>query len=93
MRRYTLPLLIITTILVLLNWFIYSMAALSFSTPPTWLVVTVTLGVVLMPGSMLITMTPFREKLRLVTLAGYVWMGVFTLAFFFAFVQLAFTLL
>ncbi len=93
MRRYALPLLIITTILVLLNWFIYSMAALSFTTPPIWLAVAVALGVVLMPVSMLITMTPFREKLRLVTLAGYVWMGVFTIAFFFAFMQLVFTLL
>lgn len=92
MSRIALPLFIITTILALLNWFIYSMAALSFTTPPDWLALTITFGVVLMPTSMILTMTPLREKLRYVTLIGYVWMGVFTIAFFFAFVQLLFSL-
>lgn len=92
MRRIALPLLIVTIILVLLNWFIYSMATLSFIVAPIWLAVLIIFGVILMPVSMLLTMTPLREKLRFVTLAGYIWMGVFTIAFFFACVQLVFSI-
>lgn len=92
MRRYAIPLIIITSVLILLNWFIYSMAAQSFSETPVWLAVLIGFGVILMPGSMMITMTSYRERLRHLTLVGYVWMGMFTIAFFFAFVQLAFSI-
>lgn len=93
MRRAALPFTIITTILVLLHWFIYSMAAQSFSEAPVWLAITLGVGVFLMPTSMMITMTSLREKLKYFTLIGYVWMGVFMIAFFFAIVQLIFSLL
>lgn len=93
MRRIVLPLIIITTLLILMNWFIYSMATQSFVGSSTWLAFIIGLGVALMPISMLLTMTRFRKKLRFVTLSGYIWMGVFTIAFFFAFVQFIFSLL
>lgn len=92
MRRYILPLLIITALLGLINWFIYAMAAQSFAQPPLWLAALIGAGVALMPLAMIITMTSMRKRLKIITLAGYVWMGVFTIAFFFACVQLIFSL-
>lgn len=68
------------------------MAAYSYAEAPTWFIALVSFGVVLMPASMILTMTRLRERLRFITLVGYIWMGVFTIAFFFAFVQLAFIL-
>lgn len=93
MRRIALPLTIITFFIALLHWFIYSMAAQSFTVTPTWLAVLLALGVVFMPGSMMISMSSYRERLRFLTQAGYIWMGVFTIAFFFALVQMVFSLL
>ncbi|AZZ36077.1 hypothetical protein CIK05_04480 [Bdellovibrio sp. qaytius] len=93
MRRLAIPLIIITTIITLLNWFIYSMATLSYSTPPMWLGVTIAVGAVFMPGSLMLSMTSLRERLRYVILAGYIWMGVFFIAFFFAFIQMMISLL
>lgn len=93
MKRLVLPLVFITSILGLLHWFIYSMAAQSYLETPIWLAVIMTLGLLYMPGSLILSMTSLREKLRFIILGGYVWMGVFTIAFFFAFVQLAFSLL
>lgn len=88
MKRIALPLLIITTIAALLHWFIYSMAAQSFLETPVWLAAIMITGVIYMPGAMLLSMTSKREKLRYVILGGYIWMGVFTIAFFFSFIQL-----
>lgn len=93
MKRIAIPLIIITTITGLLHWFIYSMAALSFSSTPVWLVILLSFGVVFMPGSLLISMSSQRERLRHVIMGGYIWMGIFTIAFFFAIVQLIFSLL
>jgi len=93
MRRLALPLTIITTILSLLHWFIYTMAAQSFSSPPVWLAAVLIFGVIFMPGSLLVSMTSLRERLRHVIMGGYIWMGIFTIAFFFALVQLIFSLL
>ncbi len=93
MRGIAIPLIIITTMLGLLHWFIYTMAALSFVSTPVWLVILLTFGVIFMPGSLLISMSPFRERLRHVIMGGFIWMGIFTIAFFFAIVQLIFSLL
>lgn len=92
MRRIALPLFIITTIIATLNWFIYSMATQDFTQTPVWLATLIAVGVVFMPISLLLTMTPLRERLKYFTLVGYMWMGVFMIAFFFAFVQLAFSI-
>ncbi len=93
MRGIAIPLIIITTIIGLLHWFIYTMAVQSFALPPAWLAIVLAIGVVFMPGSLLMSMTHFRERLRFIILAGYIWMGIFTIAFFFAIVQLVFSLL
>lgn len=92
MRRMALPLVIILTILCLLNWFIYSMASHSFISSPTWLAALIIAGIILMPASMIISMTRLNERLRFLTLVGHIWMGVFTIAFFFACVQFVFSL-
>ena len=88
MKRIALPLLIITTIAALLHWFIYSMAAQSFLETPVWLAAIMIIGVIYMPAAMILSMSARREQLRFVVLGGHIWMGVFTIAFFFSFVQL-----
>lgn len=93
MKRIALPLLIITTIISLLHWFIFAMASQSFTESPTWLAVLLAIGVIFMPGSLMMSMSPLRERLRFVVLAGHTWMGIFMIAFFFALVQLIFSLL
>jgi hypothetical protein len=69
------------------------MATQSYTDSPVWLASVMAFGVALMPITMMITMTSYREKLKSLILFGYVWMGAFTIAFFFAIVQLAFSLL
>jgi predicted MPP superfamily phosphohydrolase len=87
-RRIALPLLIITTIVGLLHWFIYAMSSQSFLETPIWLAVLLTIGVFYMPGAMMLSMTSARKRFRYVILGGYIWMGIFTIAFFFSFVQM-----
>lgn len=93
MKRLALPLFIITTFAGLLHWFIFAMAATSFIETPYWLALLLSIGVVYMPTAMILGMTSLRERLRFVILGGHIWMGVFTIAFFFAFVQLIFLLI
>jgi predicted MPP superfamily phosphohydrolase len=88
LRRYALPLFIITSLLALLHWFIYLMATLSMVEPPRWLAVLFAFGCLSMPMSLILSMSKWRKTLLPVIVAGHVWMGMFMIAFFFAVIEL-----
>lgn len=88
LRRIALPLTIILTIVGLLHYFIFTTATRSLHGPSVMVVaLTLAIGFLSIPAALFISMSPARRSLVGLTIAGYLWLGLFFLAFFFSLVE------
>lgn len=85
LRRIAVPLAIMLSIVGLLHYFIFAMATRSLEGAAVGLVALALIaGLLLVPLSLIIGMSGARKRLAWVSLLGYLWLGVFFIAFFFS---------
>ncbi len=92
-RSLILPLTIIVSLMGLLHWFVYLMATQGLNEIPVWLPAFVIVAWLMIPSSLLLSISPLHEKVLPLIMLGYVWLGTFGIAFFFACVQAVIVLL
>ncbi len=92
-RRLILPLTIIVSILGILHWFIYQMTIQGLTEVPGWLPIFMIVAWLMIPSALLLSISPLHEKVLPLIMLGYVWLGTFGIAFFFACVQVVLLLM
>jgi uncharacterized protein len=91
-KRIALPLLLISSVVGVLHYYIYSIATQSMPSPPLWLALLLGFGAMLMPGSLLLSMSRYRKNFLPIIIAGYLWIGSFMIALFFTVIETAWSL-
>ena len=92
LNRIALPLLILVSITALIHYFIYAVAARELAPDDgrrLALGALFALGVLLMPGGLLLSMSPWRKRAAPLTFLAYLWMGCFPIIWFFSLVEFA----